>query len=238
MKQPRLALLAAAGTALLALTGCAPTGDVAIEFGSTKITTKDVDLVTDFLCAYQASQSAADPNAAGAPAGAPLQQAQTSAAGIIAQSLVATKVADQKNVAADAAAVDQTLAQIQPTIDQVTSGKDRARLTQLLTDSVSSSSRFESAVQTAMAAEVGDRMQQLGQEEGQAIFDRLQRELVDAVVKGSDLEIDPVYGVNLDSTGYVDPSLSVPVSKFAQDSLQPQAPTEWLASLPASQRCG
>lgn len=238
MKPPRLVLLAVAGVSLSLFVGCAPTGDVAIKFGSTKITNEDVDLVTDFLCTYRATQ-AADPSAEGASAESPVQQAKTGAVGIIAQSLVSEKVADQNKVPQDPAGIKETLTQIQPIIDQVATGKDRTRLTELISDSISSSTRFEAAVKTAMAAEVGDRMQTLGQEEGQAIFDRLQAQLVAAAIKVSDIEIDPVFGVDIkNSNTYVDPSLSAPVSAFAKDSVATQAPAEWLAALPKTQRCG
>ncbi|MGJ0558387.1 hypothetical protein [Methylocystis sp.] len=235
MKPPRLVLLAAAGLSLVAFAGCAPVGDVAIKANGATLSNKDVDLFTTFLCNYRAGANAE----AGSAGQVPRQQARTEAARLLAESLVSDKAADAAKVPDELDGVEQSLQQFSAVIDQSASGDDRARLKNLLIDSITSSSRLETAIKTEMVNELGEAIDQLPQDQGQAIFDEKYAALIASAVSSSDLEIDPVFGIDPDTlTPGADSSLSAPVSQYAQDSTQLQAPAEWLASLPANQLCG
>ena len=238
MKPPRLVLLAVTGASLLAFTGCSPVGDVAIEADGTTLSTDDVDLFTSFLCNYRAA-SATDPAAGGQSAAVPVVQARAEAARLLAESLITERAADAAKIATDLPGVEQSLTQLDPVLDKSATGADRTRLKELLTDSILSSSRIETAVKNEMVAELGESINELPQDQGQAIFDQKYAALLASGLKGADLEIDPVYGIDEDTLAAgQDPSLSRPVTSFAKDATQAQSPAEWLAALPQNLRCG
>lgn len=238
MKPPRLVLLAVTGISMLAFAGCSPVGDVAIKANGTTLSNDDVDLFTTFLCNYRASANA-ESGAEGQAGQVPRAQARAEAARLLAESLVSDKAADAAKAPEDLPGVEQSLQQITPLIDKSASGKDRTRLKSLLTDSILSSSRLETAIKTEMVNELGEAINQLPQDQGQAIFDEKYAALIASAVKSADLEIDPVFGIDPDSLAPGgDASLSSPVSKFSQDSIAAQAPAEWLSALPKNQLCG
>ncbi|RZI88276.1 MAG: hypothetical protein EOO67_13330 [Microbacterium sp.] len=238
MKPPRLVLLAVTGISLFAFAGCSPVGDVAIKANGTTVSNDDVDLFTTFLCNYRAGANA-ESGAEGQAGQVPRGQARSEAARLLAESLVSAKAADAAKVPADLPGVEQSLQQIAPLIDKSATGDDRKRLVRLLTDSIASSTRLETAIKTEMVNELGEAINQLPQDQGQAIFDQKYAALIASAVKSSDLEIDPVFGIDPDSLAPGgDASLSSPVSQYAKDATAAQAPAEWLASLPKNQLCG
>jgi len=238
VKPPRLVLLAVAGASLFAFTGCSPVGDVAIKVNDTTLSNEDVDLFTSFLCNYRA-EAGNDPNAGVESAGVPIQQARTEAARLLVQSLVLERAAAEEGISDELTGIEQTLVQFNPLIDASATGEDRARLKELLIDSISSSSRIETAVNNAMVEELGDAINQLPQDQGQAIFDQKFAEFLNTGLSSADLEIDPVFGVDPDTLEVgQESSLSAPVSQFAKDAAEPNPSAEWLAALPQNFRCG
>lgn len=236
-KSHRLARLVAAGTAgaaLLALTGCAQVGDVAIKVDGTTYTSADVDLFTDFQCGYLA-EAAQSPEAAGQIPAMSRKQARSEIATFLVSSVLDAEIAEEAGAEADKAQVQQTITQLDPVIKKVAKGADRERLVELISTYLSS----RIAIQNAVIEQIGEQtLQGMGQEAGTQAIEQAIANARAAVAKDADIEIDPVFGLDDDGLRPVgDASLSEAVSTFAKQSVQQAPPATWFDALPKNQRC-
>lgn len=230
MKVHQLVLGAAATASVLLLTGCAPTGDVAVKVGDQTFTTADVDLLTDFQCTYLADL-VADPANAGQVSAVSRQRARADMASILVATALDELLAERANVTVDPARLREPLAQLDPTIEKVASGEDRERLRELVSDSIANSFAVnEIAAQLAQENGVEGTQEQLAQ----AMFALRAGEAKDA-----DVEIDPVFGLSKDGLSPGDdPSLSLTLSAFAKQAAANPPDAGLVDKLPANQRCG
>lgn len=227
MLATRLVLGAAAASAIV-LTGCAPTGDVAIEVGGTSFSTTDVDLLTKFQCSI-----ASDENV-GAP---PISRATARSfmATVLVSTVLDKKIGADSGVTLGPAEAAATMTSLDPYIEKVTRGEDRERLRKIVEDSVIGQLAVSSVVQTAL----GEALSQLPQEQAAAaVAEGTQRLRIEAA-QDLDIEIDPAFGLSENGleTGKSDASLSRALSDFARAGASDSAEKAWLDDLPASQRC-
>ncbi|RNL61248.1 hypothetical protein EFK50_17940 [Nocardioides marmoriginsengisoli] len=228
MKANRLVLLAAATASAIALTGCTPAGDVAVEVGKVKYSTSDVDLLTTFQC-----EIASDPNAgAGALS---RQSARAFMASILVASALDGQIGEKYKVKAGPADAASSMEQLNSFIDKAATGDDRKRLRTIVEDSIIG----QVAVSTVVQQAIGQSLQQMSQEQAQqAIQEGITKLRLDAA-KSADIEVDPVYGLSADGLepAKTDPSLSRALSDFAKESMKAPVDQAWLEKLPANQRC-
>lgn len=230
MKAHRLVLAAAAGASVLALTGCAPTGDVAAEVGKTKISSSDVDFLAKVYCAESNKAAAAGGDASQAQP-VTKQSLRASMLTTLLQTEIEAQLGDAAKVPVDQASVTQQLAQYDG-VFKATSAADQKRYLGLYRKLFEASSQFQALV-TAQATAASPGTQPTT-EQLQAVA----AQDIAAFVSKTHLEIDPVYGVDKKLIGSSDPSLSVPVSSFAKKATATQPDAAWIGSLPKNQRCG
>lgn len=230
MKAHRLVLGAISVAATLALSGCSPTGDVAVKVGDETFATGDVDLLTDFQCGYLA-ELVADPASAGQVAAVPRQRARADMASILVATALDGRLAERAGVEVDKARLREPMAQLEPTIVKIATGEDRERLRELVTASIANSFAVNQiAQQLAQESGVEATQEQLAQ----ATFALRTGEAARAGV-----EVDPVFGLSKDGLNPGDDgSLSLSVSDFAQQTAATPPDPELVAGLPANQRCG
>lgn len=231
MKAHRLVLGAIAASASLALTACSPTGDVAVRVGEETFTTSDVDLLTEFQCGYLASLLE-DPAMAGQVAAVPRQRARTDMARILVASALDSLIAERFGVEVDPARLREPMAQLDPTIEKTATGEDRERLRTLVADSIANGFAVNDVAAAQLAQETGAQATQ--EQLVQAAF------LLRTDEAGStEVEVDPVFGLSADGLSPGDdPSLSLGVSDFAQQTVANPPDAELVNGLPAGQRCG
>lgn len=231
MKANRLVLGAAtAAASILALTGCAPTGDVAVKVGEESFATADVDLLTDFQCTYLASLTA-DPAMAGQVAAVSRQRARSDMASVLVASALDEVVAKEFDVDVDPARLREPMGQLAEAIEGSAAGEDRDRLRELVSESIENSLAVnEIAARLAQESGIEASQEQLAQ----AVF-----ALRTGAAQDTEIEIDPVFGLSGDGLNPGDdPSLSVTLSEFSQKATASPPDPELVDGLPANQRCG
>ncbi len=231
MKANRLVLGVATATAsILVLSGCTPSGDVAVKVGDETFTTADVDLLTDFQCSYLA-ELVADPANGGQVAAVSRQRARSDMASILVATALDEVLAERADVTVDPARVREPLEQLGPTIEKVASGEDRERLRALVTASIENS--------IAVSEIAGRLAQESGVEANEEQLSQALFALRTGEAKRAGVEIDPVFGLSDDGlTPGNDPSLSLTLSEFSQQATASPPDPALVDQLPANQRCG
>lgn len=233
MKPPRLVLLAVAAASLLAVTGCAPTGDIAVKVGDISYTHEDVDVLVNFQCAASAAQAANGGDPQGGATKVSRAQVRSEWAGRLYDAAVYAEIGAKADVQPDLAKIKTDLAGLQAAVDQTVPQGDRKRVVDLITETYTTASMFEAAFLKIHGADALSTMDQ------QALTAAAQ-ELKATVTNGDDIDLDPVYGLSKDglTANANDASLSLPVSTFAKDAAAKESSAEWIAGLPTKQVCG
>lgn len=230
-----LLLLAACGLSLLAFTGCAPVGDVAIKVDDTEYSSSDVELFTDFRCGLLA-QAAENPELQGQVPAITRQQARNQMATFLVDAAIDSRVAADAKVTADPAGVTQQVDEVREVVNAVATGEDRERLLELVTEFVES----QVAIQTAIVAQIGEEtLNQLGQEGASQAIQETAQTARAVFAEKLDIDVDPAYGLSNDGLApdAGGSSLSVPVSDFAKSATSAQLEGTFVDALPRNQRC-
>lgn len=227
MKANRLVLLALAGAAAFALTGC-DTGNKAAEVNGTVITTGDVDFATRANCdLYDAANEGGEQGVQAAPRRA----IRASMVGTLIQTELAEQYAAENGVKEfDTATLQQRMSGYEAAA-QGLSEEDRERFGELLERVNRAELLVVSTVQKKLVAGGVEATPEQLQEAITADFG--------AFVQKADVEVNPVYGADeSNQPGAIDPSLSQAVSDFAKQSSAVQPDAIFVDRLPDSQRCG
>jgi hypothetical protein len=227
----RLVLLAVAGTALLALTGCTQSGNVAARVGDTTVPTSEVDFLTRMQC-DTLDKAAHDPAQAqqGVQTVA-ISQIRTGMVNTLVEAELNRQLAHAQHLTYDRATLRTVMDQFESVVKQVPA-KDQDRFRDLV------ESIYRGQLQVYTLAQ--------GQLEDQGVANPTQDQVDGAVAsiqdkfrKTVDVEVNPEYGADASGVaGKVDPSLSLAVSSFAKKSRSAQPDQTWVTTLPANQRCG
>jgi len=229
VKANRLVLLAA-GTAMLVLTGCTPTGNVAARVGDTTVPTSEVDFLTRMQC-ISLDKTAADPSQAGSAQMAATASIRAGMVNTLVQSELNHQLAARDHLSYDTGTLRNVMQQFESVVTQVPA-KDRDRFR----DVVEGIYRGQLQVYTLAQAQFAN----------QGITDPTQDQVDQAVAaiqakfrKSVDVEVNPEYGADeAGVAGAADPSLSRAVSSFAKASRSSQPDATWVSKLPADQKCG
>lgn len=230
MKANRLVLLAVAGTSVLALSACAPSGNVAAKVGDDTITTSEVDFLTRVQCAAL-DRASKNPSSAGTTQMVPMAQVRTGMVNTLVQDALNHQLAERDDLDYDKSTLRSVMAQFEAVVAQ-TPAKDRDRFRSLVEDVYRGQLQvYTLAQQQLRSAGITNPSQEQVDQAVSAIQDDFR--------KGIDIKINPRYGAD-DSgvAGSVDPSLSRAVSSFAKKSVSAKPDAAWVGTLPADQRCG
>lgn len=230
MKANRLVLLAAAGVAVLTLSGCSRTGDAAATVDGQAITNDDVSFLADLQCdAINAAKK--DPAQSSGVQSVSRRQIRADMVNALVQAQLNGEFADQQKVGYDRATYRQVMDQFETAV-QAAPAKDRTRFRNL----IGSFYRGQLEVYAVAARELAAQgVAKPTQEQIQPLVAQLQ----DDFRAKADITIDPVYGPNnKDLAGGVDTSLSKPVSSFAKASVASPEDPAWVGTLPGNQKCG
>jgi len=231
VKANRLILLAAAGTSVLALTGCAPSGNVAARVGDESVPTSDVDFLARMQCATL-DKSAEDPTQAqqGVQAVA-TSQVRVSMVNLLVQAELNRQLAARDHLSYDKTTLRNAMVQFESVV-KLAPAKDRTHFRDLIEDVYRGQLEVYELAQQQLASQGVSNPSQ--DDVDQAIA-----KVQDDYRKTIDVEVNPQYGAD-DSgvAGSVDPSLSVAVSSFAKESQSKQPDSSWITKLPSNQRCG
>jgi hypothetical protein len=224
----RLVLLLAASASAFALTGCAPTGDVALKVGDVTYSNSDVNLLTSFECAV-----AKDPTNGITPLSR--QAARAYMATLLVSTAIDHRIGEDSNVKPTAADVASTLQSADAFIDKAAQGKDRDRLRSLLENVFIG----QTAVGTIVQRTLGQQLSQLPQDQQQQVILQGIKQLRTNAAAKVKIKVDPALGLSPDGLepATADPSLSRALSSFAKSATTAQPEQTWLDSLPAVQRC-
>jgi hypothetical protein len=225
----RLLLLAAAGTTMLALTGCAQTGNVAARVGDDTVTTSEVDFLTRMQCATL--DKAAENPTQGSTQVVPVSQVRTGMVNTLVQSALNRQLAAERHLTYDKATLRSVMDQFE-TVLKLAPAKDRDRFRGIV------ESVYRGQLQVYTLAE-GDLSDQGVANPTQDDVDKAVGKIQADFRKTVDIEVNPEFGADSSGVaGSVDPSLSVAVSSFAKQSRSGQPSATWVSGLPADQRCG
>lgn len=226
----RLVLTAVAGVTLLALSGCAGTGNEAARVGDETVTTSDVNFMTRVQCAAL-DKAAKDPEQGGQVQADSRRQVRANMLNALVESELYAQLAKKAGLDYDRATYRQVMDQFEPAVQSVPK-KDQDRFRELV------GGFYRGQLQVFSLAK-----QKLAQ---QGVTSPSDDELQNAIasikadfLKEVGLEINPVYGADANGlAGRVDPSLSVPISSYAKKAATtPQSP-DFINGLPSRQRCG
>ena len=230
MKANRLVLLAVAGTSVLALTGCSPSGNVAAKVGDDTVTTSEVDFLTRMQC-DTLDKASKEPSSAGSTQMVPIAKVRTGMVNTLVQNVLNAQLAARDHLDYDKSTLRSVMSQFESVVAQVPA-KDRDRFRDLVEDVYRGQLQVYTLAQSQLA-KAGIRNP--SQEEVDQAVSAIQSDFR----KGVDIEINPAYGADASGVaGSVDPSLSVAVSSFAKKSVAAQPDPTWVGGLPADQRCG
>lgn len=228
----RLVLLAVAGTSLLALTGCAQSGNVAAQVGDATITTSDVDFLTRMQC-DTLDKAAKDP-AQAAQGGAQMvatAQIRRTMVNTLVQAELNRQLAAKEDLSYDKTTLSNVMVQFESVVKEVPAA-DQDRFRALVEDVYRGQLQVYSKAQDELAS----------QGAGQPSQDQVDQAITDIQTKfrkSVDVVVNPEYGPDADGVaGAADPSLSRAVSSFAKQSGSAQPDATWVSKLPADQRCG
>jgi hypothetical protein len=228
----RLVLLAAAGTSLLTLTGCAQSGNVAARVGDVTVPTSDVDFLTRMQC--DTLDKAADDPAQSAQGGAQMaatSQIRSTMVNTLIQAELNRQLAAKEQLSYDKTTLRNVMVQFESVVKQVPAG-DRDRFRDVVEDIYRGQLEVYSKAQSDLAS-------QGAEEPSQDQVDQAITAIQAKFRKSVDVEVNPEYGADADGVaGAADPSLSRAVSSFAKQSRSAQPDATWLSKLPADQRCG
>jgi len=232
VKANRLVLLAVAGASVLALTGCAQTGNVAAQVGGRTVATSDVDFLTRMQC-DSLNKAAEDPtqSAQGGVQMVPTSQIRTGMVNTLVQAELDRQLAAKEHLSYDTTTLRNAMVQFQSVLSSVPEA-DR--------------DRFRSMVEAIYRGQL--QLYALAQRQlaDQGIANPTQDQVNQAIAsiqekyrKKVKIAVNPTYGAG-DSgvAGTVAPSLSKPVSSFAKQAGSAQPDATWVGKLPADQRCG
>jgi hypothetical protein len=232
VKANRLVLLAVGGASVLALSGCARSGDVAARVGDTTVSTSDVDLLTKVQC-DSLDKEAKNPTQAGQVQPVARATLRTIMVNALVDAEVNRQVASREHLTYDKAQLASAVQRYESTVGNAPAG-DRDRYRELI-----------GTILRGQLQAIGQIKDQFtGQ---QPTNDEVQKAIADfeaKMRKRVDIDVNPQYGPDKDGVaGSVDPSLSLAVSSFAKhsrDALSATAQTDatWVNDLPADQRCG
>lgn len=232
MKAHRPVLLAVAGAALMVLTACTPTGNVAARVGDTTVPTSDVDFLTRMQCETldRAAQNPAQA-AQGGVQTVPVAQVRTGMVNTLVQAELNRQLAEKQHLTYDPSTLSSVMTRFEPVLQQVPS-KDRDRFRTVVEDV------YRGQLQVYTLAQ--DNLAKQGvAKPTQTQVDQAVSAIQDEFRKSVDVEVNPEYGVDARGVaGRADPSLSLAVSPYAKQARSAQPEPSWVASLPDSQRCG
>ena len=231
MKANRLILLAAAGTSVLALTGCAPSGNVAARVGDVSVPTSDVDFLARMQCATL-DRAAKDPTQAQQGAQAvPTSRVRVSMVNLLVQSELNRQLAEHDHLSYDKTTLRNAMVQFESVVKLAPAG-DRDRFRDLIEDVY----RGQLEVYTLAQKQLAD---QGNPNPTQDQVDQAIAKVQDDFRKTVHVEVNPEYGPDdAGVAGAVDPSLSRAVSSFAKQAQSDKPDSSWVTELPGDQRCG
>lgn len=219
----KASVLVAAGATLLA--GCGFHPGAAAVVGGQLITDKQVDAVAQALCSANASNGQGQQLAS--------RGARQGALRVLLDSEISRQFGQKEGVQPNQRMASQALAQNQSGISALPANEQED---------------FRQALQgyaegQLILMEVGRRHLAAA---GKPTSDQNQdiaegRSLRGQFAKNLDIKVDPRYGTFDEARGTMEPgsgSLSVPVSQDAADGASADPSSGWVASLPASQKCG
>jgi hypothetical protein len=224
----RLVLLAAAGTSLLALAGCAQSGNVAARVGDTVVPTSEVDFLTRMQC-DTLDKAAANPAQGGQMVAT--SQVRTTMVNTLIQAELNRQLAAKEDLSYDTTTLRNVMAQFESVVAQVPKA-DQARFRDVVEDIYRGQLQVYTKAQSELAAQgVEEPSQDQVDKEISAIQQKYR--------KSVGVHVNPVYGADADGVaGVDDPSISRAVSSFAKKSRAAQPEATWVSKLPADQRCG
>jgi hypothetical protein len=231
VKANRLILLAVAGTSVLALSGCAPSGNVAARVGDSSVPTSDVDFLARMQCATL-DKAAEDPTQAqqGGQQVA-TSQVRVGMVNLLVQAELNRQLAARDDLSYDKTTLRNAMVQFESVV-KLAPEKDRTRFRDLIEDVYRGQLEVYELAQQQLASQGVTNPSQ--DEVDQAIT-----KVQDDYRKTVDVDVNPEYGSDDHGVaGSVDPSLSVPVSSFAKSSQSKQPDSSWVSKLPDDQRCG
>jgi hypothetical protein len=224
----RLVLLAAAGTSLLALAGCAQSGNVAARVGDTVIPTSQVDFLTRMQC-ETLDKAAANPSQGGQMVST--AQVRTTMANTLIQAELNRQIAAKEHLSYDTTTLRNVMAQFESVVSQVPKA-DQARFRDVVEDIYRGQLQIYTKAQSELSAQGVEEPSQ----------DQVDKEISAIQLKyrkSVGVHVNPVYGADADGVaGAEDPSISKAVSSFAKKSRAAQPDATWVGQLPADQRCG
>jgi hypothetical protein len=230
VKAPRLVLLAAAGTAMLALTGCTQSGNVAARVGDTTVPTSDVDFLTRMQCISR-DKAADNPQQGTGATTIAKARLRTDMVNALVQGVLNRELAESKHVPYDKTTLRGVMEQFEADV-QLVPAKDRDHYRDLVEGIYRGLLPVYALAESELAAQGVTSPQQTQVDQAVAAIQADYRKKVD-------IEINPEYGASADGiAGAEDPSLSLAVSSFAKKSRSEQPDSSWVSSLPADQRCG
>ena len=231
MKANRLILLAVAGTSVLALSACAPTGNVAARVGDADVSTSDVDFLARMQCTTL-DKAAEDPTQAqqGTQQVA-TSQIRTSMVNLLVQAELNRQLAEREDLSYDRTTLRNAMVQFEPVV-KMAPEEDQTRFRDIIEDVYRGQLEVYELAQRQLASQ-GESTPSQDQ------VDQAISKIQDDFRKTVDVDVNPAYGADDSGTaGTVDPSLSVAVSSFAKQSQSRQPDSAWVSALPDNQRCG
>jgi len=226
----RMVLLAVAGTSVLAVSGCAPSGNVAAKVGDDTITTSEVDFLTRMQC-DALDRAAESPSSQGTTQTVPRAQVRTGMVNTLIQDALNRQLAARDHLEYDKATLRSVMDQFESVVAQAPA-KDRDRFRSLVEDVYRGQLQVYSLAQEQLVADGKDNP-------SQSDVDQAISAIQDKYRKTVDVDVNPQYGPDADGVaGKADPSLSLAVSSFAKQSRSSQPQASWIAKLPDNQRCG
>lgn len=222
----RLLPVAAATLALVALAGCSDDPQVAARVGSQSIPVSDVNVLSNALCAEQASSSGSAPT--------PLSAVRASALSALIESHVDAQYARADRLTYDPLTLAQEVGQLGSLVKRLPESQ-RAQATTLITTLLKGELQVSGAAVSALKA--------AGQSVTQQSEETAVRQLEAAYAKRLRIKVNPRFQSNgLGATGAdAGPSVSQAVSAqalAAQAVLRGTSESSYAAGLPADQRCG
>lgn len=230
MKVHRLALLAAAGAAVVSLSGCAQVGGVAAKVGDDTVSADDVEFLTRMQCETLAS-AADDPASASQVQTVPRSRVRTEMVNVLVQSELNAQLAETGDGSYDTASYRQVMDQFEGAVELV-GAEDRDRFRDLV------GAYYRGQLQAFKLAQIALVGQGVATPTDQQLQDTIAG-MQDGFRSSVDVEIDPVYGPGADGlAGEEDPSISAAVSEYAEQAVEPEPTASWTGALPSKMRCG
>jgi hypothetical protein len=230
VKPRRLLLLAVAGTSMLALSGCAQSGNVAAQVGGTTVTNADVNFLTQMQC-DTLKKAAKDPAQAQGAQVVPTSLIRTGMVNALVEAELNRQLADREHASYDKATLRTVMDQFEPVVAQAPA-KDRERFRDLVSGFYRGQLRVYALAQQQLS-------QQGITDPTSDQVDKTVAAIQDTYRKSVKVEVNPEYGPDAKGVaGAEDPSLSVPLSSFAKQARSSSPKPTWVSDLPADQRCG